>query len=91
MPEEWLTTFEPAGLSGYHPETLRELLREQKIKGRKFGIVWQVDRDSLISYSAAMKEKGQRRGPKPGSDNSQTVLPYFFHATDGNIFYEATI
>ena len=72
MAEEWLTTQEAADLSGYHPERVRELMREQKVKGRKFGIVWQVDRESLLGYIAAMKEKGQRRGPKPGSDTSQT-------------------
>jgi len=72
MAEEWLTTTEAAELSGYHPERVRELLREQKVKGRKFGIVWQVDRESLLSYIGAMKEKGQRRGPKPGVEASQT-------------------
>ncbi|UCC51237.1 MAG: helix-turn-helix domain-containing protein [Anaerolineaceae bacterium] len=72
MAEEWLTTAEAADLSGYHAERVRELLREQKIKGRKFGIVWQVDRASLLSYIESMEEKGRRRGPKPGSDISQT-------------------
>ena len=65
MVEEWLTTAEAAELSGYHPEHLRELIREGKIEGRKFGIVWQVSKQSLIDYSEAAKQSGDKRwGPK---------------------------
>ena len=64
MADEWITTEEACHLSGYHPERIRELLREGKIEGKKFGPVWQVNRASLLSYSEKIRELGERRGPK---------------------------
>jgi excisionase family DNA binding protein len=64
MNNEWITTSKAAEISGYHPETIRELLREGKIEGRKFGPVWQVNADSLLEYVKTMEELGERRGPK---------------------------
>jgi excisionase family DNA binding protein len=62
---EWITSREAAELSGYHPEHLRRLIREEKITARKFGIVWQIDRQSLLAYLKAAEQSGdQRRGPK---------------------------
>ena len=62
---EWITTNEAAKLSGYHPEYLRELIRTNKINGRKFGIVWQIDKQSLLTYLKASAESDdKRRGPK---------------------------
>ena len=63
--DEWLTISEAAKLSGYHPETLRELVRDGKIKGRKVSIVWLVDRESLLAYLAKAKASGEKRGRKP--------------------------
>jgi len=65
MTEEWLTTAEAAELSGYHPEYVRELIRDGKIEGRKFGIVWQVSKESLTVYLESAKDsKDKRWGPK---------------------------
>jgi excisionase family DNA binding protein len=65
MAEEWLTTAEAAELSGYHPERIRELVRDGRINGRKFGIVWQIDRRSLLAFLKETKDSGdKRRGPK---------------------------
>jgi excisionase family DNA binding protein len=64
---EWLTVSEAAKLSGYHPETLRELMRDGKIHARKVSIVWLVDRESLLAYMAKVKAMGEKRGPKPES------------------------
>lgn len=73
MDDEWITTPEAAEQSGYHPEYIRKLMREGKIEGRKFGIVWQVNRQSLIAYLESMEEIGKRRGPKPSQiDTSQS-------------------
>jgi hypothetical protein len=58
---EWITTTEAAKLSGYHPERLRELVRDGKVKARKFGIVWQVDMGSLLNYLKAAMNSGDRR------------------------------
>lgn len=65
MDIKWITTKEACILSGYHPDRIRELLREGKIEGQKFGPVWQVNRESLLLYLQNMKELGDRRGPKP--------------------------
>ena len=62
---DWLTVNEAAKLTGYHPETLRELMRDGKIKARKVSIVWLVDRESLLDYISRAKAMGEKRGPKP--------------------------
>ena len=68
-PDEWLTVQQAAELSGYHPEHLRELVREGKIAAQKFGIVWQVSKRSLSAYlKAAEKSTDRRRGPKSESE-----------------------
>ena len=62
---DWLTVSEAAALSGYHPVYLRGLIREGKIKGRKWGQAWQVSQRSLRDYLAnAEKSEDNRRGPK---------------------------
>ena len=62
---EWLTVTEAAALSKYHPERLRELIREGKIEARKFGPAWAVKRDSLQAYLEGMQKVGEKRGKKP--------------------------
>ena len=64
MAETWITTKQAAEVSGYHPEHLRELIREGKVKARKFGIVWQVDRASLLAYLRKVEKLGAKRGRK---------------------------
>ena len=61
----WITTTEAAEISGYHPEHIRRLIRQQKIAARKFGIVWQVNRNSIIRYLKKAKASSDGRwGPK---------------------------
>jgi hypothetical protein len=69
MPDksDWLTVSEAAKLSGYHPERIRELMRDNKIIAQKFSIVWQVNRESLLAYLAKMQKLGEKRGRKPGN------------------------
>ncbi len=62
---EWITTQEAAEMISYHPEHIRELIREGKIKARKFGVVWQVDRASLLAYLRKAEKTGAKRGRKP--------------------------
>lgn len=57
----WLSIDEAAKLSGYHPEYIRRLVRDGEIKGRKFSIVWQVDRESLSEYLKNAKSKDDKR------------------------------
>ena len=59
-----LTVSEAAKLSGYHPERIRELIRDNKIAAYKFSIVWQVDHQSLLAYLAKMQSIGKKRGRK---------------------------
>ena len=62
---EWITTADAVKLSGYHVERVRELLREGKVKGQKFGTIWQVEKRSLLLYVQEIESIGKRRGPKP--------------------------
>ena len=66
LDDDWLTVNEAAKLSGYHPESIRELIRQEKIEARKFSIVYQVNRESLLAYIAQAKKMGEKRGRKPG-------------------------
>jgi hypothetical protein len=63
--EKWLTVKEAVKLSGYNADHLRELIRDGKIKARKFSIVWMVDRKSILAYQAKVQELGKKRGRKP--------------------------
>jgi len=64
---DWLTVSEAAKLSGYHPERIRELIRDNKIVAQKFSIVWQVSHGSILSYISKMQKMGKKRGRKPGN------------------------
>ncbi len=63
MPD-WISVTEASKLVGYHPERLRELIRDGKIKARKIVTVWQIDRPSLIAYLRDQAQKGEKRGRK---------------------------
>ena len=63
--DEWLTVNEAAELSGYNPEYITRLIRENKIKARKVSIVWIVDRESLLVYLSKVQKLGGKRGRKP--------------------------
>lgn len=65
MSTEWVTTVEAASISGYHPEHIRELIRDKKIVAVKKGNAWWVDLASLIAYAKAAKQtEDKRHGPK---------------------------
>ncbi len=61
---QWITTREASQLSGYHLRHIQHLIRTKKIKARKFGALWQVDRASLLAYLRTVERKGAKRGPK---------------------------
>jgi hypothetical protein len=65
MADDWISTREAVKLSGYHVEYLRKLIREGRIKGRKFMILWLVNRPSLVAYLREQAKRGARRGRKP--------------------------
>ena len=63
--DEWITVQEAAKISGYNNEHITRLIREGKIKAKKFSIVWQVNRESLQTYLDRTEKLGEKRGPKP--------------------------
>lgn len=62
---DWISVTEAAKLSGYHPDRIRELIREGKIKGQKIITVWQVSQESVLAYVRGVEKRGAKRGPKP--------------------------
>ena len=64
--EEWITVNEAAKIAGYHPEHITRLIREGRIKARKFSIVWQVEQTSMLAYVSTAETRGEKRGRKSG-------------------------
>jgi len=62
--DEWISVRDAAQLSGYNKEHITRLIREGKIKAKKFSIVWQISRSSLEAYIAKTEKLGNKRGPK---------------------------
>ena len=61
---KWITVNKAAELSGYNEEHITRLIRDRKIKGKKFSTVWQVSRASLLAYIKKTEKRGNKRGPK---------------------------
>ena len=64
MAEDWITTQEASEISGYTADHIRDLIQAERIKAKKFGIVWQVSRKSLDAYLKEQQSKGEKRGRK---------------------------
>ena len=65
MAKKWITTDEAVDLTGYNLEYLRRLARTGKVKAKLLGRVWQIDRDSLLSYLDSSQHSDDKRfGPK---------------------------
>ena len=58
---DYITTEEAADLSGYHVNYIRRIMRQGKIKGRKAGIVWLIERPSLLEYLARVQALGSKK------------------------------
>lgn len=58
---ELLLVTEAAENSGYSGPHIRLLVRTGKIKGKKQGGIWLVDRDDLKRYEEEMKEAGTKK------------------------------
>jgi excisionase family DNA binding protein len=63
--DEWITVHEASKISGYNEEYITRLIREGKIKAKKFSVVWQVSRSSVEDYVEKTEKLGSKRGPKP--------------------------
>ncbi|MBM3130441.1 MAG: helix-turn-helix domain-containing protein [Chloroflexi bacterium] len=64
---DWISTSEASNLSGYHAEHIRKLIREKRVKARKFLTLWLVSRKSLLEY---LKEQTVTHGEKRGRPKS---------------------
>lgn len=65
MSEDWITSEEAAGLTGYEREYIRRLVRTEKVRARKFATIWQIERSSLLRYlEDSRASDDRRRGPK---------------------------
>ena len=62
--DEWITVSEASKITGYNEEYITRLIREGKIRAKKFSIVWQVNRSSLLEYQEKTEKLGNKRGPK---------------------------
>ena len=51
---------EAAALGGYHVEHIRRLISRGKIKARKWGRDWQVDRADLLAYIRGQEKLGAK-------------------------------
>ena len=60
--EAFITTEEAARESGYTCLYIRHLLRQGKLRRRKFARSWLVERASVRKWRAAPGPWGQRRG-----------------------------
>lgn len=61
MDEEWITTKEAAEIIGVSIKQVSYLLIKGRIKGKKFGRFWMVDKQSVDEYAASERKPG----PKP--------------------------
>ncbi|HNC32257.1 MAG TPA: helix-turn-helix domain-containing protein [Cyclobacteriaceae bacterium] len=57
--EEWITTADAKALTGYNAEHIRRLVRAGKIKAKKWGKEWMIERNALLKY---LESEG--RGPR---------------------------
>jgi helix-turn-helix protein len=62
--EEWITTAEAKSLTGYNAEHIRRLVRAGKVKAKKWGKEWMVEKNSLLIY---LESEG--RGPRTRPNN----------------------
>jgi len=60
-PTEWITTQEAADLTGYSVQYLRRIIRQGRIKARKWVSAWMVDRKALLDYKQEMDSLGLER------------------------------
>ena len=76
-PTEWITTAEAAKLTGYSIQYLRRLVRQKKVKARKWANAWMVHRAALLDYQQQMEALGPdkhnpwRTGTRHKDDNSK--------------------
>lgn len=64
MPTGYITTAEAAQLTGYTDDYIRRLIRNEQVKGQRWGRTWMVSRASLLTYKRKSEKLGAKRGRK---------------------------
>jgi excisionase family DNA binding protein len=60
--DDWITTAEAKSVTGYNAEHIRRLVRAGKVKAKKWGKEWMVEKNSLLAYI-----ESEGRGPRIAS------------------------
>ena len=60
-PTEWITTAEAAELTGYSVQYLRRIIRQGRVRARKWVNAWMVDRKALLDYKREMDSLGPEK------------------------------
>jgi len=59
VPREWSTIPQVADLLGFHAQTIRNWVRSGRLKARKFGRCWRVQRVDLESFIEGRDDRGE--------------------------------
>jgi len=60
-PTEWITTKEAAALTGYTTAYFRQLIAGGRLKARKRGRDWFLNREEVLTYAEEMKQLGREK------------------------------
>jgi excisionase family DNA binding protein len=74
MPD-WISVQEAAELSGYHPEQIRRLIRQGRIKAERKGAMFWIDHEALRAFlqtAEKARASDKRYGPRPRSKRRRT-------------------
>jgi excisionase family DNA binding protein len=63
MPD-YVSVREAAQILGYHPESVRDLVRGGKLRADKKGAAWWIYRESVEQYKTEVADKETRGRPK---------------------------
>src|SRR3989338_10629508 len=55
----YLSLKKAAELSTYHSDYLGRLVRNEKLRGRRFGIQWFIEKDSLLAFIRAHRDSNE--------------------------------
>ncbi len=67
MATGWISSQEASDLSGYHPEQIRRLVRQGKIKAERKGAMFWIDRAAFLRFLQETHKTGskdRRYGPR---------------------------
>jgi hypothetical protein len=76
MADDWITTREATELSGYRADYLRTLIRQGRVKGRKYFVIWQVERRSLLAYLREQEKRACTEKPIRANAAEKNVWEY---------------